>query len=651
MSANNQHDKMQALPTSADQQAEMHSLDDGEELIVDDAWADEEYNESVPEEEVPIEDEHIITSKYNTESTASSGNAYTVTGDKAQMHNYSYYFQIVTSARQFTSGNKEDDLINDNVFGSIADEIKQALVFERQSNAHPRQNVELTDSVLPSTHEDISHWFYDLTDYEQNYAQAAALLHGASAYEISKRADMLYLLDKPPLKSSPSSSEAPRQEPHLVDELHSVVPSPRSRSSKDLQNKTYTITQRIDGIERLFWRDTDQNGLSQFHIQFLDFLAGEYLSKGIYGQDFLSLVQQWAEEVHSQYSWYSARALGVFLWHQSIDELQRVCNLWARKRSSISRQRIAMLLDGAYEIDILKYPEHQNDARTSSALRLLTNWVMHTQKMSSAIDIYLRSVAVNVYALIGKRKLEIAFHGLQQLQRVPENETKLNFDNLQASLVSAYVTLSWSGHLHSIMYNLASTAEQAVIQPSPPSRSSKRNQYRLQCKFDLMVSLEAFFLIAANSFASATVVNIAVYKEPLSISSSVMENNEQDIVLAGTLSIDESGWREPVIKLLCAAIFDTNNRVAAFDLLSRWIDALMNMQEASSHQNHSLINNLKQFLVSLGETIDYWCLDIKKRNRGPLSASLVYKNRLEQWSKKNSARGTLVQQVLHQMKN
>jgi len=649
MSANNPHDKMQALSTSADQQAEIHSLDEDEKFIVDDAWADGEFNESVPEEEIPIEDERVTTAKYNTESTASR-NAYTVTGDKAQMHNYSYYFQIVTSARQFTSSNKEDDIINDDTFSSIADEIKQALAFERQSNTHPIQNVELSDNSLPSTHEDISHWFYDLTDHERSYAQAAALLHGASAYEVSKRADMLYLLDKTPLKSPTSSSEVPRQEPHL-EEMHSVIPSPRSRSSKDLQTKTYTITQRIDGIERLFWRDTDQNGLSQFHIRFLDFLAGEYLSKGIYGQDFLSLVQQWAEEVHSRYSWYSARALGVFLWHQSIDELRRVCDLWAKKRSSISRQRIAMLLDGAYEIDILKYPEHQNNAKASSTLQLLANWVMDTQKMSSASDIYSRSVIANVYALIGKRKLEIAFHGLEQLQHVPENETTLNFDTLQASLVSAYVTLGWSGHLHSIIYSLSSTAEQAVLQPSPPSRSSKRNQYRLQCKFDLIVSLEAFFLIAANSSASATAINIAVYQEPLSISPSVMEDKEQDIVLAGMLSIDESGWREPVIKLLCAAIFDTNNRVAAFDLLSRWIDTLMNMQEASSHQNHSLINNFKLFLVSLGETIDYWCLDIKKRNRVPLSASLVYKSRLEQWSKKNSARGTLVQQVLHQMEN
>ncbi len=652
MSANDQKGEEQSSPASAttDQKADVENLETSDEYFNGDAWADDEYNETVPEVDVPIADDRLSTSKNHIRNVADKGSAYAGVGDKAQMHNYNYYIEIVVGAKQYALSDEEDDVTKDDAPSSVRDQIKRALTFERQSGTFPVQKAELGDNRLPSTYEEISKWFYHLNEYEQCYVQAAALLHGATAHEVSKRADKLYLLGRIP-HDDLHSLEVRVPGPQL-DEHPSYIPL-HNRPSKDLQTNTYTTTQRIGGAERLFWLDANQNGLSVFHLRFLDFLAQEYLSKGVHGQDFLNQIQRWAEEIHSDYSWYLARALGVLLWHQNTSELWRIAYYWAKVRGLSRWQRTAMLLDGAYEIDIIKYPEHENDIEASPTLQLLTGWIERTKRMSSLTDINLRSAAANTYALIGKRKIEIALRGLEQLLNipVPDSGTMQNTNVLQAAVVTAYVTLSWSGYIHCILCYLASTAEQAILQHSLPNKMSQRNQYRMQCQLRLTTSLEAFFLIAADSFSSATTINITAYREPLSNLSSLIPNKERDVLLAGVISPSGKLWHEEVIKLLSAAIIDRNNRSAAFDLLSRWANALANMKGATSSQGNQLIVSFKQFLVYLGQTIDRWCLDLKERGRRPPPASLVYRNRLEQWSKRNNVDEALIQEVLHQLES
>ena len=185
--------------------------------------------------------------------------------------------------------------------------IERALSFVRQSGTFPVNPINKTNTSstqLPTDEEQLSKWYYKLDKYEQCYVLAAAILHGLLlANEVSKRADILYM---------PVIDLDSQQNDSLQLQTKSFRVLSHNRSSRDLQTKTYTITQRIEGVERLFWRDVHVYGISSFGLRLLDFLAGEFMNKGASGQIFLEKLQDWSQERHQETSWRSARALGVF---------------------------------------------------------------------------------------------------------------------------------------------------------------------------------------------------------------------------------------------------------------------------------------------------------------------------------------------------
>ncbi|MBO0792463.1 MAG: hypothetical protein J2P36_16160 [Ktedonobacteraceae bacterium] len=633
-----------AIPSEGQTNA---SVDEGEheEEEDEDLWNEKE----VPEEEVPeaeVSDEHdeLSTAKYAIENPLSNGNAYVAAGDYAQMHNYTTYhnithrydhLQIVLDSKQNTPEDQDTDVRD------IHDVLKQVLAFARQSSITPMQKASPEEAPLPTTHDGFSEWFYGLDEYEQCYAQAAALLHGVSAYEVSKRADELYLLHRVPQNGTPPpTAYAPEI---LPEELRSSLLTFHNRSSRALHIKTLTITQRVEGVERLYWRDVQSNGISPFHFQFLDFLAGEYLSKGLYGQAFFKQVQMWSQESSVERSMCIASALGVFLWHQNRSELRRQATDWAKRPNTARWQRTAFLLDAAYEIDVIKYPEHEGDENASPTLQLLAEWVERTQKMATKTDVYLGCAAANVYALIGKRKREVALAGLERLLQI-SSENLLEIEQLQAAVVSAYFALSLSGDIHRVLHSLSSLGEQSLLQHTPPNTMRLRRQHRLQCQLQLKVCLDAFLFIAFDSLSRAAVPLAAAYQEPLPASLSLAERHKRDIILAGILADDETTWHEEVIKLVSAAITEKSSRNSVFDLLERWAHTLLQIQQGSSSQVNQLIASFQRFLVDVGRTLHTWCLDLKhQRRQSP--APHLYKRQLARWSKKKDAFGKLFQQV------
>ena len=600
---------------------------------------DEGVDEDYQEETFPDESDEASEAKYQVGNEGISA-----VGDNARI-TINNYIRIVRVSRQRTSD--DDNGAMDNVSGEKNALIEQALAFVRQSSTfsvNPDNKTEYQDAQLPADEEQISTWYYKLEEYEQCYTQAAAILHGAPAQEVSKRADSLYMLiielNRQHSNVLSKTQAEPQREP--------LRPLPRNRSRRDLHTKTFTITQRVEGIERLFWRDVDNYGISSFGLRLLDFLAGEFTSKGAHGQDFREMLQNWSLESHQESSWRSAHALGVFLWHQNIEELRKVAILWAKNRNQRSWQRTALLLDGAYEIDSIKYPEKANDARTSLVLQILNEWV-DRQKMQRLTDVNMGCAAANTYGLIGKRKPEVALHGLDQLQQFTSNQSLSNANALFASVASAYVSLSWSGHIQSVLTHLASIAEQSVLQRTRPNRMSERHAYRRQCEVKLNITLETFFLITADSLPEASPKTSAVNGKPLPFQPSISDLLTHDMVLNGLLAQDEYGWREQIITLLCAAIIERRNRSSAFDVIKQWAETVMKAQEEQSDEAKQVTISFKRFMISLGKIIDSWCLDLKERHGRSLTASTIYRNRLEQWHKREGAVSQLSQDVLSQL--
>ncbi len=619
--------------SSTKEDTSITSKGDQESEDIDENGLEEIIDEDEQEEAFTDESDELTEAKYKVGNEGISA-----VGDNARV-TINNYIQIVRESRRRAS--RDEDGTSDDVFGEKDELIEQSLMFVRQSDTFPINSIdknEDTQTKLPEKEEQISKWYYELDEYEQCYVQAAAILHGAPAHEVSNRADSLFsiLLELEGQRSSTLSNTH-------TEPLH--IPS-HNKSSRGLQAKTLTITQRVEGVERLFWRDVDIYGISSFGLRLLDFLAGEFTSKGTQGRYLRERLQEWSKELNQEASWRSVRALGVFLWHQNVEELRRVATLWVKNKGIRNWRRTAMLLDSAYEIEGIKDPETVDNARKSSVLQLLSEWVNRSQKMKFATDAYMGCGAANTYGLIGKRNPEVALHELGQLLQLPPDRPISETDALFAVIISAYISLSWSGHLESVLAHLACVAKQSVLQLQRPARISERHIYRKQCEMKLNVTLETFFLIIADSLSEASSGTSEAYKKPLPKQPSFPDPLGRDVVLAGLLTQDSNEWREQVTALLCTAIIEGRNRSSAFEVIQQWGKLVVKMQEEQSGEADELCVSFKQFMVSLGKCIDSWCLDIERRiGRSPLSG-IIYRNRLEYWCKREGRFSQLSHDVL-----
>lgn len=624
--------------------------DNGEEELNESDWESEAFSEDFQEEAFSQSEEEQVGIKYRVDNQASSGSAVAAVGDNAQI-TINNYIHIIREARQWAS--KEDDSDGEDLSNDKYELIRRVLTLERQSGVFPVHTVmanETIDAEMPADEKKISDWYYKLDQYEQCYVQAVAILHGISASEVSRRADNLFMnIEAQKDRHNNSLLQTIQHTEELSGSIY--LPSSHTKPSRLLQARTHTFTQRIDGVERLFWIDVDIYGLSKFELRLLDFLAGEFMSKGVHGQDFLEVLRQWSQESEKEHSWRSARALGVFLWRQNVDELLHMASDWARKRSLRGWRRTAMLLEGAYEIDCLKFPEKEGDIKSKPVFQLLNGWAKRGKQDPSMTDIYMKCAAANTYELIGKEKPTVAIRGLEQLISFTRIETAQDTNRLFAAIVSAYVSLSWSGHIHEILTYLASMAKEAILRHSSPIKLSERNLYRQQCEAKLDIALKAFFLVSADSCSESTTDDISAYSNPIPSLPSFPDPLRRDIILAGLLAQNINGWSEQVTDLLCAAIMEKSrdNRSVAFDLIYKWAETLLRMQSEFDSGEKQLIKEFGQFMVNLNKTISEWYIDLNKRGRHSPPANKIYKKQLERWSREKFIIGPLAREVLRQL--
>lgn len=587
--------------------------------------------------------------------SADSGHITSVVGDNTSLiFHFNYSKQIEEVSRGSRSDNNSDEII-----GADPEEIlRKYLALGRQSSVrldNAKTEKESGSTELPKTEEEISDWYYSLDEDEVCYVQAVAILHGAPAFEVSKRADILFKRMNPEVTKDESQSKSEvRQDGQRSEQVreakHIPVSSLRKKSVRELRRKTHTTTSRVDGIERLFWQDVDINGTSSFGPRFLTFLADEFISKGEHGEQFLDELRVWSEQNDDECAWRSARAYGVILWYQNVGQLRRMAESWAKTTSLRGRYRAASFLDSAHEIDFILHGERANDSRTSPVLQLLDEWVDSAHALSSRSKVNLGCAAANTYRLIGIRSPEVAIRGLERLLKFPQSKATLYSIDLYYAGVLNYQALGGYGHIRNVLEHLAANAEQLSCHwlRDLPVEVDKRHQYRQQREVSLNATLAIFFLISKASLAEEGNLQYTsyYYDEPLPPQPAIPDPQGKDLILAGLLSSAEVQWRENIIKLLSSAILEKESR-SAFYLLRQWAETVLEMQRIQVKDAEVVYEFFRQFIVDLGKTVDEWCLNLGKQGLRPPQANFTFKNRLKQWCKE-SRLGLLAQEVLVQ---
>lgn len=601
--------------------------------------------EDYPEEEAPHEEEEEPQGeKYRVGNAGGSGGAFAAVGDYAQMVNINYILQVTREARQGMEEQVVPNRREDGFQGDLYQLIASALASTRRSEMFPVRtspDAGASGEVPASakavswwTDEEIAGWYYALQGYEQCYVQAVAVLHGAVASEISRRADGLYVL----FKMEQDHHEVPSQQADQTSARTALQmllpPSLHDRASVVLYQRTHTFTQRVDGVERLFWSDVDTYGQSVFGLHFLDFLARELLSKGEHGRIFLERLEHWSFEGQEECRLFAARALGIFLWRQDVAALCQKATKWAKNRSLAGWRRTAMLLNGAYDIDCLNQRGGEKPV-TSCVLALLQTWRERGQKLSATsnlADIFVRCAAAHTYELMGKHAPQMALQGLEQLTLSISSEAK-QAQLLVASIVSAYVSLSRSGHLEAVLGYLAQVAEQALRQPDRPAMFRQRFTYQQQCEVKIEVALDAFFFIAATALEEGAPVDPQVYERPLVHPTVFPDPLGRNVILAGLVASGDQCWFEPLVVLLAAAIMEKRRRYRSpsFDLLREWMYTVP--QKNGDEREALSLLAFREFLLRLDATLEIWYRDLKRRGRAQPPVHLMYRKQLQRWAK------------------
>lgn len=592
---------------------------DNEQSVQEDAAEDDDDEQ---EGETSGEQPSASTGKYHARIERDAHTA--VVGDNA--HVTINKFLYILGGKQLADESDEDvqDL---HLYQLIRANLKQAgqsatlLTVQQESNP-----------AAPDTDEKFSAWYYQLTLYEQCFVLAASVFHGSSAHEVSKRAEKLYkrLNRQGEQDTAEIASQTIEQTVNLqAEDVLSIQYKPRHA----LYTATLTKTERVDGVERLFWQDVDAHGVSTFGLHLLVFLVKEFVSKGERGQRFLDLLKEWSKEARSEDAWRVAHAYGVVLWHQNIHQLRYEAHERANvsSLSDSSRMRTASFLDGAYEIEYVTCSKAvAENEQTSTVLQLLRSWVdgialrsgESGRKMSRG-RINMACAAASTYGLLGKRSPMVALYGIEHLFQQLQDESLDWVSDVFAAATATYVTLTWAGHIRPILYHLAACADVLVHQRQQPAKNNRSKQYYQQRSLRFNATSGAFFLIAATSFSGTQHGLRASYSptDPLPEQIAIPDPHGHDILLKGVLLPEEQAWREQIMILLCAAIIEKKSR-PAFDLLQQWATLLSPIQEPQLH------NAFIQFLVDLGKKLEIWCSDIHQHGFYMPYAAQVYKKYL-----------------------
>ncbi|GCE25496.1 hypothetical protein KDA_09800 [Dictyobacter alpinus] len=473
---------------------------------------------------------------------------------------------------------------------------------------------------------DIDDWYYDsLDEYERYYVITVAMLQGSPASEITKKARELY--------HSMSNGEVLS-----------------ARSASRLRKRTYTLVQE-GGDPRIFWQNPELGP------RILHFIAEESVEwpGSQPGQSFIDMLQSWPEGLNGENSRRSARALGSILAYQNINQLWRVANTWADRKTARDWRTAASLLAGAYETNVSKTQSKNTDALVDSLLRLLSQW---TERWIQSTNPRVGCAAAYTYGLIGRHLPLKALQGLEQLQNIPQrNVTHRAINNVDAfpselasAIVSAYVTISLAGHIRSVLDALATQAEQLTHHHQPSTKISSYLQEKRQREVVLNIIFDAFFLIAASSLSTSNpTINIPYnIHQSLPEQPTLPDRNKQDTLLSGILAINENQWRQNLSILLCAAIIEGKSK-PAIDLLHQWASIILSQ---SNDQSEELYTHFVEFMVNLGKMLQCWQHDQPDKSGHYALALQAYENRLTSWLQEGGGQsksiGMLARHILQQ---
>ena len=528
----------------------------------------------------------------------------------------------------------------------IKQSIAEALHADRQEGIFTSASTGRTapPADIPMERGEIARWYYDLEEHKQYVVQTVALLHGAKTSEIEQLLLELYLPVQRDREQYQASLEAGKVE-ETREPYHRLYPE-RLQSSERLYEHTYAQFRSLDGIERVFWQDTNEQGVSAFSSRILLFLAQEANrgSWGLSGKNFLEAAERWTIVSRGDCYWRAARALGVIWRLQDREQLQRLANGWASTSSQRSWRKAASLLDAACAIECEEVqPDGKILPSDSFVGMILQQWVARAHARTNT---WVGCAAAYTYGMLGKRFPQYALDGLENLLIFPladgGSEAEGIPANIFAAAVSNYVALTWAGHLRLVLERLAAHAEEfAHRRRFFPRATTESHTYRLRRQIELEVLFNVFFLLAATSLSSGPRDTNASYSLTASVEES-MQIDGLDILFAGALTSHSTGWRKEMIVLLCAALLD--NKVSLVcQFLQQWVATLI---EQGAPRWEEMRRPLLDFFVALAQTVQSWTDDLRGAGFRNQNAPAAFERHLISWTRLRSPIAEFARNVL-----
>lgn len=466
---------------------------------------------------------------------------------------------------------------------------------------------------LPKTQRDVADWYTQLFGLERCYVIAACVLQGAPSHEVSRAAHELHQLIE---QARPVVQRAPNDE----RSGHGAM-EPDFISAEDLLVHTHSVAHKIEGAERIMWRD------EAFDTLVREFLARQATTVGMRfaEHDLLDILQGWAVSDDEERSFRAARVLADLWWRQHQDKLLDLAETWAASDEPQIWQGGAALLYGAYVAERAERPGTKD--ADSIVLRRLHEWSDWRDD-----DAGFALVATYAYGLLGRQWPEVALDGLDYLLCLGAKARKHNTTPPLSILFLAmlsYVEMASAGQIRPLLKRFASHAEYYTLDAPAqshsllePAQSLGARQRSLEMLFFHFVFLAALSISGVRSGGNAHVpylIDVGLPPRP-----DMPSARGQDVLLAGLLSNQEAEWRASVQTLLCAAI-STGRQQLAFDLLASWIHIV------TFEPRVAALETLCRVVCDLHRQLSDW--DKRLRKGGLRAGSGALEQRLHVWSK------------------
>lgn len=492
---------------------------------------------------------------------------------------------------------------------------------------------------LPPDDQALSKWYYyELNDYDQCFVQAMAVFDGASVYNVTDATKKLYApVRKLALEWKGNS---------LTDEQY----APRGDADQGPQSERLinTRTRRRHTVtgDRYLWQDTKANGVSQFKLRVLDFLAEE--APGWFRSTFLDQLERWAMYLRDGNQYSALQALGMIHWHHR-EKLEGIAHVWARDDENW--YRAAYLLEGAYEADRAKYKANANNEKTSPVLQIVRAWA---KPGLSAPRVNQGCAAALTYSLLGYYVPQLALKNLDALLELPRanNEETGIAEDLYEVIVLSHLDLAvW--HLREVLQHLAEQVDHLCHHrlQLTEMKLEEREHHRLQRQLKVVAAFDTFFRLAALSLAQTAHRDWVTYDltQALPTAPFFTDKYEKEVLLAGILVQDESAWRSSMSTILCATMIERLGDMA-FVLLRYWADLVLKDQSAYPDR---VRQSYVQFMIEVATLAQAWRRHLDDLDFRSAPVADIFRRKLGQWlaegQRRNLPIGALAQEILEQL--